>query len=181
MVEDEEGNKYQGVAKAPETKPMESELRGYLHLRSAFRGDMADVLTALEHTHDECIKIVLPTSRLNMLHLAVASGHAGLVKHLCDQFPNTVDNAANNGLTPLMIACLFGLYEIAQILIDKSANVNAICASIPYARVCWRCVGQFSEAIFQTEYNRLRPEHRFAPLSNIGQRPFSKDRTHSAK
>ncbi|HZY40211.1 MAG TPA: ankyrin repeat domain-containing protein [Mucilaginibacter sp.] len=55
---------------------------------------------------------------------AAAAGKFDVVAHLVYQHPEAVNYYAEDGFTPLGLACYFGHYEIARYLILKGADVN---------------------------------------------------------
>ncbi|MFI4955120.1 MAG: ankyrin repeat domain-containing protein, partial [Gammaproteobacteria bacterium] len=60
------------------------------------------------------------------LLLASEAGLVNVVDALCEHQELDVDLAGNSGRTPLMMACQNGHAQIAQKLLEKGANVNAI-------------------------------------------------------
>lgn len=55
---------------------------------------------------------------------AVAAGKFDVAAHLVYTYPDAVNYYAEDGFTPLGLACYFGQYEIARYLILKGADVN---------------------------------------------------------
>jgi ankyrin repeat protein len=55
---------------------------------------------------------------------AAAAGKFDVVAHLVYQHPDAVNYYAEDGFTPLGLACYFGHYEIARYLVLKGADVN---------------------------------------------------------
>lgn len=55
---------------------------------------------------------------------AAAAGKLDVVDHLVSNYPDAVNFYAEDGFTPLGLACYFGHYEIARSLILKGADVN---------------------------------------------------------
>jgi ankyrin repeat protein len=55
---------------------------------------------------------------------AVAAGKFDDVAHLVNTYPDAVNYYAEDGFTPLGLACYFGQYEIARFLILKGAEVD---------------------------------------------------------
>ncbi|WP_158988940.1 ankyrin repeat domain-containing protein [Mucilaginibacter sp. L196] len=55
---------------------------------------------------------------------AVAAGKFDVVAHLVYTYPDAINYYAEDGFTPLGLACYFGQYEIARFLILKGADVN---------------------------------------------------------
>lgn len=55
---------------------------------------------------------------------AAAAGRFDVVANLVYSHPEAVDAYAEDGFTPLGLACYFGHYEIAQYLVLKGADVN---------------------------------------------------------
>jgi ankyrin repeat protein len=55
---------------------------------------------------------------------AVAAGKVEVVAQLISTYPDAVNYYAEDGFTPLGLACYFGQYEIAHLLVVKGADVN---------------------------------------------------------
>lgn len=55
---------------------------------------------------------------------ASAAGKLDVVEHLVANYPDAVNYYAEDGFTPLGLACYFGHYDIARFLILKGADVN---------------------------------------------------------
>ena len=55
---------------------------------------------------------------------AVAAGKFDVVANLVNTYPDAINYYAEDGFTPLGLACYFGQYEIARFLILKGADVN---------------------------------------------------------
>lgn len=55
---------------------------------------------------------------------ASAAGKLDVVEHLVNNLPEAVNYYAEDGFTPLGLACYFGHYDIARFLILKGADVN---------------------------------------------------------
>jgi ankyrin repeat protein len=55
---------------------------------------------------------------------AAASGKFDVVAHLIFTHPDAIDYFAEDGFTPLGLACYFGQHEIARYLVLKGADVN---------------------------------------------------------
>jgi ankyrin repeat protein len=55
---------------------------------------------------------------------ASAAGRFDVVAHLVFTYPEAVDYYAEDGFTPLGLACYFGQHEVARYLILKGAEVN---------------------------------------------------------
>jgi len=55
---------------------------------------------------------------------ASASGKFDVVAHLIYSHPDAVDDYADDGFTPLGLACYFGQAEVARYLVLKGASVN---------------------------------------------------------
>src|SRR6201996_442186 len=55
---------------------------------------------------------------------ASAAGKFDVVAHLIYNHPDAVDDYAEDGFTPLGLACYFGQAEVARYLVLKGANVN---------------------------------------------------------
>jgi ankyrin repeat protein len=55
---------------------------------------------------------------------AAAAGKFDVVAYLVYTYPEAVNYYAEDGFTPLGLACYFGQYEIARYLVTKGADVN---------------------------------------------------------
>src|ERR1700744_457357 len=55
---------------------------------------------------------------------ASAAGKFDVVAHLIYSHPDAVDDYAEDGFTPLGLACYFGQFEVARYLVLKGASVN---------------------------------------------------------
>jgi ankyrin repeat protein len=55
---------------------------------------------------------------------ASAAGKFDVVAHLVFNHPNALNNYADDGFTPLGLACYFGHFEVARYLVLKGADVN---------------------------------------------------------
>jgi ankyrin repeat protein len=55
---------------------------------------------------------------------AAAAGKLEAVTHLIETVPQTIDDYASDGFTPLGLACYFGHEEVARYLVEKGADVN---------------------------------------------------------
>jgi uncharacterized protein len=55
---------------------------------------------------------------------ASAAGKFDVVAHLLYQHPDAVNDYAEDGFTPLGLACYFGQFEVARYLVLKGADVN---------------------------------------------------------
>lgn len=58
------------------------------------------------------------------LHLAVRKHHIDTVKDLTERYPASINSVADNGLTPLHEAALNNDVDIAQLLIEKRADID---------------------------------------------------------
>src|SRR5471030_286747 len=55
---------------------------------------------------------------------AAAAGKFDVVAHLVYTYPDAINYYAEDGFTPLGLACYFGQHEIARYLVLKGADVN---------------------------------------------------------
>ena len=58
------------------------------------------------------------------LHTAVSTGHLDIVRYLLSREGIDIEAKDNKGSTPLMLASFYGRVEIADILLNKRANIN---------------------------------------------------------
>jgi ankyrin repeat protein len=72
----------------------------------------------------EVIAVILKYLDEISLFEAAAAGKLDVVARLLQQHPEAVNYYAEDGFTPLGLACYFGHYEIARLLILKGADVN---------------------------------------------------------
>ncbi|KAF0983746.1 hypothetical protein FDP41_007661 [Naegleria fowleri] len=128
---------------------MEQDLKQSPLLFACLRGDHQKFNDLLSRLHVGNSKTgmtmsettVLPHSKLSMLHLAVASGNIHLVKHIISWIQmnkegsgsNDLNQTSFNSLTALHIASLFGLTQIAYLLIESGADTNIGCHATPLA------------------------------------------------
>ncbi len=63
------------------------------------------------------------TDNLNLFE-ACAAGKFDVVAHLLYSHPDAVNEYAEDGFTPLGLACYFGQFEVARYLVLKGAQVN---------------------------------------------------------
>lgn len=63
------------------------------------------------------------TDEINLFE-ASAVGKFDVVAHLLYQHPEAVNDYAEDGFTPLGLACYFGQFEVARYLVLKGADVN---------------------------------------------------------
>jgi len=116
---------------------MEKELQESDILFACFRGDTQKFSHLLSQNPSR-LSESLPSSKLNALHLSVASGNDHLVKYIVSCIQTTkalnIDMNTFNGLTALHLACLFGLSEISHTLISTGfADTNVTCTAVPFS------------------------------------------------
>jgi uncharacterized protein len=94
-----------------------------LHARNEL-GQSALIL-AQYHRQPEAVAWLLARRPSLTLHEACAAGVLDAVKEIIGaRGSKTIDAHAQDGFTPLALACFFGHPEIAAYLVDQGANVN---------------------------------------------------------
>ena len=88
---------------------------------------------ALMENHESCFGELLPTSvqiPLPMLNkdaaiiLACKQGKAKCIPYLLERDPGCVNEQIPNGRTPLWFACIYGYFDIVEMLIDHSKRMS---------------------------------------------------------
>jgi ankyrin repeat protein len=72
----------------------------------------------------EITKLLLKYVDEISLFEAAAAGESTVVERLVQSYPEAINYYAEDGFTPLGLACYFGQYEIARYLITHGADVN---------------------------------------------------------
>lgn len=72
----------------------------------------------------EVTKVLLNYINEISLFEAAAAGKLEVVTHLIEVSPNSIDDYANDGFTPLGLACYFGHEAVAKYLVAQGADVN---------------------------------------------------------
>jgi ankyrin repeat protein len=124
-------------SKSPEL--MEYELQQNTFLWAVMKGDLRTVQNSAKNNsahlfHDFAVKATLPSYKLTTMHLAVASGNKLLVDFLLDSgdYKALIDKPALNNLSPLHIACAFGLTDMIAILLHNGAYPETVATTYPY-------------------------------------------------
>ena len=163
---------------------MEKEIIESEMLFSCLRGD-TQKFTELVNKNPKKMSETLQTSKLNILHLGVASGNIHIVKYIISLVQNTklisIDQNTFNGLNALHIACLFGLFQISNLLIESGgADTNVTCNCIPIAPpylqkpvTYWNnvkdcSVNSFTPFLYAVFGGSLETVVMFANMSKIG-------------
>lgn len=84
------------------------------------------VMAALYHGKQNVIQYLLEFGIPITLHEAVALGDVETMLYLINEEKVSIMDYSYDGWTPLHLAAFFGGYEIAEILIQRGADVNAI-------------------------------------------------------
>jgi ankyrin repeat protein len=100
------------------------------------RADNGDspLMLSLYYGRDEITAIILSRSPEINFFEAVALGELGEVRRLVHEQPELLHAYSFDGFTGLHLAVFFGHEEIAGLLIDKGADVDAIAANVSFAR-----------------------------------------------
>ncbi|MEO5928417.1 MAG: ankyrin repeat domain-containing protein [Candidatus Kapaibacterium sp.] len=84
------------------------------------------LLTALYHDQERIAEIILASAPTLTIHEAAAAGLKDQVEsHLAD-LPEAVASVSHDGWTPLHLAVYFNRNAVAELLIARGADVNAI-------------------------------------------------------
>lgn len=113
----------------------EEELFANIVFRVCLYGRSTALIEETVEKYPDLAKAILPTSHLCLAHVLVGSGNDQAVIALMnklDFFRGILDRPANNNLTPLHIACLFGLDAIVKLLLDQKAYLETECSGLPY-------------------------------------------------
>ena len=73
-------------------------------------------------------EIIVGGEFVGATHLIFASGicHVDLARHLLDLAADKeLDSVEDLGLTPLLVACMKGMSEVAKLLVERGADVDA--------------------------------------------------------
>lgn len=63
------------------------------------------------------------------IYEAVVSGQVEKVKTLLQEKPELLDAYADDGFTPLALACYFSQYPVSKLLVEKGADVNKVASN----------------------------------------------------
>ncbi|KAF4676953.1 hypothetical protein FOL47_004195 [Perkinsus chesapeaki] len=95
---------------------------------------MTPLMVAVKQGHMDVAELLLGVSDVKatdkeewtVLHWACEVGRLPLVKRLCEEHSELMTMKDKRGLTPLHIACWQGNVELAKILLDHKADMNAL-------------------------------------------------------
>ncbi len=87
------------------------------------------IMQAAYHRRTEILSVLLAAGPVLDLFEAAALGKRTLVADLVGENPSAVDALSPDGFTPLHLACFFGHKLCAEVLIQRSADVNAVAAN----------------------------------------------------
>jgi uncharacterized protein len=82
------------------------------------------VMLAAYYQKQEVLQLLLERNPELTLFEAAAVGDADRVRELVDQEPESVNGYAGDGFQPLGLASFFGHAQVAELLIEKGADVN---------------------------------------------------------
>lgn len=83
------------------------------------------VLLALYHGKPEVARLLIERGAPLSFHDACAAGVNGRAMEMLREDPSLRDQFSNDGYPPLGLAIFFGNRELAKVLIDRGADVNA--------------------------------------------------------
>lgn len=86
---------------------------------------VSGMLLALYHGHSSIAELIIERQPDLDLFEAAASGRLERVRRLVDADPSAVNATSSDGYQPLGLACFFGHEEVARLLLDHGADVNA--------------------------------------------------------
>jgi ankyrin repeat protein len=91
------------------------------------RGDdgTSALLTAIYHGEEEIVDIILESGPTLTIHEAAAAGIDDRVRELIRD-RSAINSYSHDGWTPLHLAVFFNQNQIAELLIEEGANVNAV-------------------------------------------------------
>lgn len=84
------------------------------------------VMQAVYRCRNEVLSILTATNQPLDLFEAAALGKSELMATLIDKYPAKIAAYSPDGFTPLHLACFFGHFNCAQLLIRRAADVNAV-------------------------------------------------------
>lgn len=84
------------------------------------------LLTAIYHREEEIIDIILESGPTLTIHEAAAAGIDDRVAELIRENKGNIDSYSHDGWTPLHLAVFFNQNQIAEMLIEQGANVDAV-------------------------------------------------------
>ncbi|CAN5500115.1 hypothetical protein BH09BAC6_BH09BAC6_32670 [soil metagenome] len=85
---------------------------------------VSPVMLSCYYKKPEVTELLLKYTDEISLFEAAAAGKFNVVAHLVYTYPDAINFYAEDGFTPLGLACYFGHYEIARYLVLKGADVN---------------------------------------------------------
>ncbi len=86
---------------------------------------LSAVMVAAYHNHPQIARLLAEQRPDLDIFEASAAGMLERVKALISRHPELVNAVALDGFQPLGLACFFGHYEIARLLVESGAEVNA--------------------------------------------------------
>jgi ankyrin repeat protein len=116
------------------TDVMENELRLNILLRACLHSKSGKLVIDMIKKAPELVQVTLPTSGLSVAHLLASTGNDKALDYLCGEYKLLVDQPANNNLTPLHLACLFGLDSTVRLLLSHRAFIETECIAVPFTK-----------------------------------------------
>lgn len=83
------------------------------------------LIAAMYHGMREAVELLLDQGVHVNIFEAAAIGDEETVAFMLEHAPDLVNTYSYDGWSPLHLAAFFGAYEVAEVLIDKGADVNA--------------------------------------------------------
>jgi uncharacterized protein len=87
---------------------------------------LSDLLQALYRGENEQVEKLLAADPELDVFEAAAFGRDDRLRELLDEDPSRANAFGDDGFHPLGLACFFGHFEAARLLLDRGANVNTL-------------------------------------------------------
>ncbi|MEB3102673.1 ankyrin repeat domain-containing protein [Ferviditalea candida] len=114
------------AAKNGDTETMQLILEKHPELLNATMPNGESPLTAaLYYGKQKAVDFLLDAGVSVTIHEAAALGDTDTLSYMLDLEPRLISEYSFDGWTPLHLACFFGGYEAAELLIDRGADVLA--------------------------------------------------------
>lgn len=113
----------------------EDDIRSNVVLRACLYGRSVSLIQQAVDQFPDQAKSTLHNSQLNIVHMLVSSGNSQALGTMMDKYEfikGMIDRPANNNLTPLHVACLFGLDSIVRLLLNHRVHIETECQALPF-------------------------------------------------
>lgn len=100
-------------------------LDGDASLLAAKSGNVSAILLALYHGQRDIARLFVERGAQLSFYEACALGEEARVRELLDADPSLLDRRSDDGFPPLGLAIFFGQPQLARMLIERGADVNA--------------------------------------------------------